>query len=49
MLAEARRLDADQLRVLGRRLLEVIDPDAAEALEATRLQAEQDTADAHPG
>ena len=35
MLAEARRLDADQLRVLGRRLLEVIDPDAAEALEAT--------------
>ncbi len=47
MLAEARRLDADQLRVLGRRLLEVIDPDAAEALEATRLQAEQDAADAH--
>ena len=46
MLAEARRLDADQLRVLGRRLLEVIDPDAAEALEAKRLQAEQDAADA---
>ena len=47
MLTEARRLDADQLRVLGRRLLEVIDPDAAEALEAKRLQAEQDAADAH--
>ena len=47
MLAEAQRLDAAELRVLGHRLLEVIDPDAAEALEARRLQTEQDAADAN--
>ena len=47
MLAEAQRLDAAELRVVGHRLLEVIDPDAAEALEAKRLQAEQDAADAN--
>ena len=46
MLTEARRLDAAELRVVGDRLLEVIDPDAAEALEAKRLQDEEDAADA---
>lgn len=44
MLAEALRLDAAQLRRLGRRLLAVIDPDGAEAAEAHRLQAEEDDA-----
>ncbi len=44
MLAEARRLDADQLRVAGRRLLEVVDPDAAEEAEANRLRKEEDAA-----
>jgi len=47
MLAEAQRLDAAELRVVGHRLLEVIDPDAAEALEARRLQTEQDAAEAN--
>ena len=44
MLAEALRLDAAQLRRLGRRLLAVIDPDGAEEAEARRLQAEEDDA-----
>ena len=44
MLTEARRLDAVQLRELGRRLLEVIDPAAAEELEARRLRKEEDAA-----
>ncbi len=44
MLAEARRLDADQLRVAGRRLLESIDPDAADEAEANRLRKEEDAA-----
>ncbi len=44
MLAEARRLDADQLRVAGRRLLEVVDPDAADEVEAKRLRREEDAA-----
>ncbi len=46
MLQEAGRLDAVQLRVIGRRLLEVVDPEGAEAEEARRLQAEADVADA---
>ena len=44
MLAEARRLDAVELREVGHRLLEVIDPDAAEELEARRLRQEEDAA-----
>ena len=44
MLAEARRLDADQLRVAGHRLLEAIDPDAAEEREANRLRKEGEAA-----
>lgn len=46
MLEEASRLDAVQLRAVGRRLLEVVDPAGAEAEEARRLQAEADVADA---
>ena len=44
MLDEALRLDAAQLRRLGRRLLSVIDPDGAEEAEARRLQAEEEDA-----
>jgi hypothetical protein len=44
LLEEARRLDAAQLRVAGRRLLEVIDPDAAEAREAKQVQDDEDAA-----
>ena len=44
LLDEARRLDAVQLRSVGKRLLEVIDPEGAEAEEARRLQAEADDA-----
>ncbi len=44
MLVEARRLDADQLRVASRRLLEVVDPDAADEVEANRLRKEEDAA-----
>ena len=46
LLDEARRLDAVQLRTVGKRLLEVIDPEGAEAEEARRLQAEADEAEA---
>ena len=46
LLGEARRLDAVQLRSIGRRLLEVIDPEGAEAEEARRLQAQADEAEA---
>ncbi|QIK65663.1 DUF222 domain-containing protein [Nocardioides sp. HDW12B] len=44
MLAEAARLDAEQLRVVGRRLLEVIAPEVAEEVEAARLAKEEDAA-----
>lgn len=45
LLGEARRLDAAQLRRAGLHLLAVIDPDAAEEVEARRLRAEEDDAD----
>ena len=41
LLREAADHDARALRILGRRLLEVVDPDAAEAEEARRLEAEE--------
>jgi hypothetical protein len=41
LLAEARRHDARALAVLGRRLLEVVDPDLADAELARRLEAEE--------
>ena len=41
LLGEAADHDARALRVLGRRLLEVLDPDAADAEEARRLAAEE--------
>jgi hypothetical protein len=44
LLREAQDHDATALRILGRRLLEVIDPDAAEAEEARRLEAEEQAA-----
>ncbi len=46
LLDKAQSLDAVQLRAVGRRLLEVIDPEGAEAEEARRLQAEADEAEA---
>jgi hypothetical protein len=44
LLGEARHHDAKALRVLGRRLLEVVDPDAADAEEARRLEKEEQAA-----
>ncbi len=44
LLREAADHDAQALRILGRRLLEVVDPDAAEAEEARRLEAEEEAA-----
>ncbi len=44
LLAEARHLDARALRVLGRRLLEVVDPEAADLEEARRLEQEEQAA-----
>ena len=41
LLREAADHDARDLRILGRRLLEVLDPDAADAEEARRLAAEE--------
>ena len=41
LVAEARRHDARALSVLGRRLLDVIDPDLADAELARRLEAEE--------
>ena len=41
LLAEAADHDAKALRVMGRRLLEVLDPEAAEAEEARRLEREE--------
>ena len=41
LLTEARDHDARALRVLGRRLLEVLDPETADAEEARRLAAEE--------
>ena len=46
LLAEAAHHDAKALRTLGRRLLEVIDPDAAEAQEAQVLEREERDAQA---
>ena len=45
LLDKAGEHDAKALRVLGRRVLEVVDPDAADTDEARRLEAEE--ADAH--
>ena len=44
LLAEARRHDARALRVLGLRLLEVVDPEAADVEEARRLEQEEQAA-----
>ena len=41
LLSEARHHDARALRVLGRRLLEVVAPDVADLEEARRLEAEE--------
>ncbi|MGZ5399233.1 MAG: DUF222 domain-containing protein [Nocardioides sp.] len=41
LLREAADHDARALRILGRRLLEVLDPDAADAEEARRLASEE--------
>ena len=41
LLEEARHHDAKALRILGRRLLDVLDPEAADAEEARRLEAEE--------
>lgn len=41
LLDKAREHDAKQLRTLGRRVLEVVDPEAADAEEARRLEAEE--------
>ncbi len=46
LIAEAAHHDAKSLRVLGRRLLEVIDPDAADAHEAALLEKEERDAQA---
>ena len=44
LLREAVDHDARDLRILGRRLLEVIDPETADAEEARRLEAEEQAA-----
>ena len=44
LLAEARHHDARALRVLGRRLLEVVDPEAADLEEARQLEQEEQAA-----
>ena len=44
LLAQAADHDARALRILGRRLLEVLDPEAADAEEARRLAEEEDDA-----
>ena len=44
LLTHAAEHDAKALRILGRRLLEVLDPQAADAEEARRLAAEEDDA-----
>ncbi len=41
LIGEAAHHDAETLRILGRRLLEVIDPDTADAHEAKLLQREE--------
>ncbi len=46
LIAEAAHHDAKALRVLGRRLLEVIDPEAADAHEAALLEREERDAQA---
>ncbi len=44
LLEQAKGHDAKALRILGRRLLEVLDPEAADAEEARRLAAEEQEA-----
>ena len=44
LLEQAAQHDATALRILGRRLLEVLDPEAADAEEARRLAAEEQDA-----
>ena len=46
LLGEAKRFDAKHLRILGRRLLEVVAPQVAEAWEAEKLAAEEAEAEA---
>ncbi|WP_067433533.1 HNH endonuclease signature motif containing protein [Nocardioides jensenii] len=46
LLDDARSFDADELRQIGRHLLDVIDPERAEAEEGKRLQDEEDKANA---
>jgi hypothetical protein len=46
LLGKAGEHDARNLRVLGRRLLEAVDPVAADAEEARRLEAEEEEAEA---
>ena len=41
MLAEAKRLDATDLRKVGRRLVEVVDPDGAERREERAMDREE--------
>ena len=41
LLDKAGEHDAKDLRILGRRVLEVVDPEAADAEEARRLEAEE--------
>ncbi|MGH3348481.1 MAG: DUF222 domain-containing protein, partial [Nocardioides sp.] len=44
LLEQARHHDAKALRILGRRLLEVLDPAAADVEEARRLKREEEEA-----
>jgi hypothetical protein len=46
LLAEAAHHDAKTLRILGRRILEILDPDAADAHEAALLEREERDAQA---
>ena len=44
LIGEAANIDAKGLRILGRRLFEVIDPDAADEQEGKKLKKEEDEA-----
>lgn len=44
LLVEAKHLDPHQLRILGRRLLDVVDPEGAEAREAEKLRRAEERA-----
>ena len=46
LLADADQFDANALKTLGRRILEVIDPDTTDAHEAKLLEREERAADA---